>query len=202
MPILLTVLFNPLTTARVKISQNVDILSKVYLVHLKVHLKLILTLASIRGLSALDIPWQVYQHFYWFWPLPLRGLSVLHVDIPWQVHVYQHFDRFWLLQSTEGLSALDIPWQVYQHIDWFWPLQSTEGLSAPDIPWQVYQHIDWFWPLQSIEGLSAHVDIPWQVHVYQHFDWFWPLQSTEGLSALDIPWQVYQNFDWFWPLQS
>ena len=30
---------------------------------------LILTRAVIGGLSALDIPWQVYQHFDWFWPV-------------------------------------------------------------------------------------------------------------------------------------
>ena len=58
---------------------------------------LILTLAVVGGLSALDIPWQVYQQFLLILTLAVVG----------------------------GLSALDIhvSWEVYQHFDWFWPLQ-------------------------------------------------------------------------------
>ena len=54
---------------------------------------------SVWLLSTLDRPWEVYQHFDWFWPFAVTG----------------------------GLSALDRPWEVYQHFDWFWPLQSQEG---------------------------------------------------------------------------
>ena len=53
--------FNPHTTARVKISQNFDILPKVYLVHLKVEhcqtLRVVRTFTGQNELTVMSIGW-------------------------------------------------------------------------------------------------------------------------------------------------
>ena len=48
--------FNPLTTTRVKISQNVDIFAKVYLVHLKVkHCQTLRVVSTFTGQNELIV---------------------------------------------------------------------------------------------------------------------------------------------------
>ena len=39
---------------------------------------------SVWLLSALDVPWQIYQHFDWFWPLKSNWLGV-HKQSSWYV---------------------------------------------------------------------------------------------------------------------
>ena len=87
--------------------------------------RLILTLLhvrfdSVRLLSALDIPWQVYQHFDWFWPLQSqKGQYVNRKDVPGPFQYYNNEYNLTFKQciycvenSMTGLYCLVIPYSL------------------------------------------------------------------------------------------